>query len=82
MTRTPLALLLLALGLTGCSPQPIDLSRDCPKKPNCTECAAQIGCAWCGTECIRMGHKECPPGIIRHPDDCRSAAAPAPAAPQ
>ena len=78
MTRTQILFpLLLALGLTECSPPPVDLSRDCPKKSKCTDCASQTGCVWCGTECIGIGRKECAPGMIRYPEDCHSAATPA-----
>jgi len=71
MIRKTLALMLLALGIAACPSQPpADIAKDCPKTTDCGKCALTPGCAWCGKECIALGRKECPSGVIRHQYDC------------
>jgi len=75
--RTRLFVLFIsALGLAGCpSPPPFDPGSECPKLPNCGQCASRGGCAWCGNQCVAVGHTSCTGAPVTTPGNCPPPAA-------
>ncbi|AUX43569.1 uncharacterized protein SOCE26_050190 [Sorangium cellulosum] len=50
----------IALAQAACPPPPVpEPRRDCPKEPNCGQCASQGGCGWCDGQCIALGITAC-----------------------
>jgi hypothetical protein len=63
-------IVLVALALGGCSPPPFNAGTDCPKQPNCGQCASRGGCGWCGDQCMAMGSAACSSAWVSSPDMC------------
>lgn len=70
-----LALLASAFALPACAPAPFDPGNDCPKEPNCGQCASRGGCGWCGDQCMAVGAAACKATWAKTPDACPEPAA-------
>jgi hypothetical protein len=68
----------------GGAPTPVTPQGDCPKLPNCGQCASQGGCGFCDGQCMAVGSTACASGKwAKSPDQCPmpSATPATPAAP-
>jgi hypothetical protein len=70
-----LALMTFLLAPAACSaPPPFEAQGDCPKEPNCGQCASRGGCGWCGDQCMAVGAAACSSDWIKTPGECPEPA--------
>lgn len=55
----------------GSPPDPYNAQSDCPKQPNCGQCASRGGCGFCDGQCLAVGAPACTSGKwAKSPDQC------------